>query len=168
MTDATGGEVRSAAPPLFVGPMPEPDLESAPWWEGLRAHKILLQQCSDCGRPRFPPMPSCPWCASAAWHLKESPGRGAIYSFVTAHVPISPGYESPLPYTVATVELAEGPRLLARVEPPTPVAIGDQMAPRFVDHATWTELTYVANEDSTAYADSAAHADSTVASAGGA
>jgi hypothetical protein len=144
VSDASGG-------PAIVGPLPEPDLESAPWWDGLRAHKILLQKCSDCGRVRFPPMPSCPSCASVASQLEESPGHGTVYSFVTAGVPISPGYESPLPYTVATVELAEGPRLLARVEPATPVCIGDHLAPRFVDHATWTELVYATVPPAAAY-----------------
>jgi uncharacterized OB-fold protein len=87
-------------------------------------------------------MPSCPWCASVTCHVVESPGHGTVYSFVTAHVDISPGYETDLPYTVATVELAEGPRVLGRMEPPTPVAVGDRVAPRFLDHPTWTELYF--------------------------
>jgi hypothetical protein len=77
----------------------------------------------------------------------ESPGHGTVYSFVTAHVPLSPGYETDLPYTVATVELAEGPRLLGRVEPPTPVAVGDRVAPRFFAHPTWTELYFAPDAD---------------------
>ena len=124
------------------GTAPEPDLESAAWWEGLRAHRVLLQHCADCGRTRFPPMPSCPWCAAAAFDVVESSGRGIVYSFVTAHVAVSPGYVGSLPYSVATVELAEGPRLLGRVEPPAPLAIGDAVVPRFHDHATWTELYF--------------------------
>lgn len=121
---------------------PEPDQESAAYWEALRAHRILLQRCGACGRPRFPPMPTCPWCASRACELVESTGHGVVYSFVTAHVPVSPGYAGPLPYTVATVELAEGPRLLGRVEPPAPLAVGDPVAPRFVEHPSWTELCF--------------------------
>jgi uncharacterized OB-fold protein len=124
------------------GPAPQPDLESAFWWDGLREHRLLLQRCAACGRPRFPPMPSCPGCASAATETVESEGHGVVYSFVTAHVSISPGYEGPLPYTVATVELAEGPRLLGRVDPPAPVTIGDAVEARFVAHDTWTELYF--------------------------
>jgi len=112
------------------------------WWEGLRAHRVSLQHCRDCGRTRFPPMPSCPWCASTAFDVVESAGRGIVYSFVTAHVAVSPGYRGSLPYSVATVELDEGPRLLGRVEPPSPLAIGDRVVSRFVDHATWTELYF--------------------------
>ena len=97
------------------------------WWEGLRAHRLLLQHCRDCGRTRFPPMPSCPWCASTAFDVVESTGDGVVYSYVTAHVAVSPGYAGSLPYSVATVELAEGPRLLGRVEPAAPLAIGDRV-----------------------------------------
>jgi uncharacterized OB-fold protein len=124
------------------GTAPQPDLESAAWWESLQAHRVVLQHCLDCGRTRFPPMPSCPWCASAAFDVIESTGHGIVYSFVTAQVALSPGYTGPLPYSVATVELSEGPRLLGRVEPPAPLAIGDRVVSRFLDHATWTELYF--------------------------
>jgi uncharacterized OB-fold protein len=87
-------------------------------------------------------MPWCPWFATGACDLVESTGRGVVYSFVTAHVAVSPGYVGPLPYSVATVELEEGPRLLGRVEPPSPLAIGDRVISRFLDHATWTELYF--------------------------
>jgi uncharacterized OB-fold protein len=87
-------------------------------------------------------MPSCPWCASTAFDVIESTGDGIVYSYVTAHVDASPGYAASLPYSVATVELAEGPRVLGRVEPPAPLAIGDRVVSRFVDHATWTELYF--------------------------
>jgi uncharacterized OB-fold protein len=125
-----------------AGSAPETDLESAAWWEGLRAHRVTLQHCQACDRTRFPPMSSCPWCASATFDVVESTGHGIVYSFVTAHVAVSPGYGGPLPYSVATVELAEGPRLLGRVEPSAPLAIGDRVGARFADHATWTELYF--------------------------
>jgi hypothetical protein len=74
--------------------------------------------------------------------MVESTGHGVVYSFVTAHVPVSPGYHGSLPYTVATVELVEGPRLLGRVEPPAPLAVGDPVVPHFVEHGSWTELCF--------------------------
>jgi uncharacterized OB-fold protein len=95
-------------------------------------------------------MPTCPWCASAAVDLMEATGRGAVYSFVTAHVPISPGYAGALPYAVATVELAEGPRVLGRVEPPAPLAVGDPVAARFEEHPGWTELCFGPDPDGAA------------------
>ena len=61
---------------------------------------------------------------------------------MTAHVAVSPGYGAELPYTVATVELDEGPRLLGRVESLTPPAIDAGVVARFRDHPSWTELYF--------------------------
>jgi uncharacterized protein len=125
-----------------AGIEPRPDLESAAWWEGLRAHRLLLQRCRGCDRSRFPFLPSCPWCAGASFDVVEATGQGVVYSYVTAHVAVSPGYTGALPYTVATVELGEGPRVLGRIEGPGPVAIGDRVIAAFVDHEAWTELSF--------------------------
>ncbi|MGP0032808.1 MAG: Zn-ribbon domain-containing OB-fold protein [Acidimicrobiales bacterium] len=121
---------------------PQPDSDSAAWWKGLREHRILLQLCGECRRPRHPPLPRCPWCATRTFAEVESAGRGVVYAFVTAHVAVSPGYAAELPYTVATVELDEGPRLVGRVESLHPVAIGAGVVARFRDHPSWTELYF--------------------------
>lgn len=42
-------------------------------------------------------------------------GEGRIYSFVVYHRLYHPGFEHDLPYVVAIVELAEGPRLLTNI-----------------------------------------------------
>jgi hypothetical protein len=132
------GDQPGAAP----APAPDVDLDSAGWWQGLADHRITLQRCGDCGRTRHPPMPRCPWCASSTFEVVESAGRGVVYSFVTAHVAVSPGYGGHLPYSVATVELDEGPRMLGRVESALPLSIGDEVVPRFSDHGSWTELWF--------------------------
>jgi uncharacterized OB-fold protein len=65
-----------------------------------------------------------------------------VYSYVTAHQAVSPGDDGDLPYTVATVELDEGPRVLGRVEPPLSVSVGAGVQAVFVDHPEWTELRF--------------------------
>jgi uncharacterized protein len=72
----------------------------------------------------------------------ESSCLGTVYSFVTVHAAVSPAAATLLPYTIATVELDDGPRLVGRVEPTGFTAIGDRVRPRFVDHAEWTELCF--------------------------
>ncbi len=72
----------------------------------------------------------------------QSSGLGTVYSFVTVHVAVSPAAAQLLPYTIATVELDDGPRLVGRVEPTSGAGIGDRVRPRFVDHAEWTELCF--------------------------
>ncbi len=125
-----------------AGPAPEPSPDSEAWWEGLRAHRVMLERCTSCGRIRFPPMPSCPWCASGSFDMVESSCLGTVYSFVTVHAAVSPGAAAWLPYTVATVQLDDGPRMVGRVQPNSDTGIGDRVRPRFVDHPEWTELCF--------------------------
>jgi uncharacterized protein len=72
----------------------------------------------------------------------ESSGLGTVYSFVTVHAAVSPAAAALLPYTVATVDLDDGPRMVGRVEPTGGAGIGDRVRPRFVDHSEWTELCF--------------------------
>jgi uncharacterized OB-fold protein len=96
-------------------PQPKPSPESAPFWEGAKAHKLLLPRCKSCGRFWFPPSRRCVHCLSSDFNWVESVGLGRIYSFVVFHRVYHPAFESDVPYTVAIVELDEGPRLLANI-----------------------------------------------------
>jgi uncharacterized OB-fold protein len=96
-------------------PQPRPTPESAPFWDGAKAHKLLLPRCNACGTFWFPPSRRCVHCLSPDFGWRESAGEGRIYSFVVFHRVYHPAYESDVPYTVAIVELDEGPRLLANV-----------------------------------------------------
>jgi uncharacterized OB-fold protein len=87
-------------------------------------------------------MPSCPWCASRRFDLVQSSGLGTVYSFVTVRAAVSAAAAALLPYTIATVQLGEGPRMVGRIEPNGGTAIGDRVRPRFVDHPEWTELCF--------------------------
>jgi len=89
-------------------------------------------------------MPSCPWCAWPGFEAVESSGLGTVYSFVTVHVAFSPAAAELVPYTIATVELDDGPRLVGRAGPTGGARIGDRVRPRFVDHPGWTELCFEA------------------------
>jgi len=72
----------------------------------------------------------------------ESSCLGSVYSFVTIHASVSAAAAASLPYTVATVQLDDGPRMVGRVEPTAGAVIGDRVRPRFVDHPAWTELCF--------------------------
>jgi uncharacterized OB-fold protein len=128
---------------LPAAPAPHTDIESAAYWQALREHRIVLQRCTACGRMRFPPMPGCPYCGSRDRTEVEAGGGGHIYSFVRVHRALTPAMEGQTPYAVATVQLDEGPRMLARIEgDPAAVQIDATVRPVFVDHDTWTELRF--------------------------
>jgi uncharacterized OB-fold protein/acyl dehydratase len=111
-------------------PRPALTRDNAWWFEALRAHQLLIQRCASCGVLRHPPRPMCDRCQSLEWDTVEASGRGEVYSFVVNHFPQVPAFDYPL--TVGLIELAEGTRLVANVDPP--VQIGMAVELYFVDH----------------------------------
>ena len=53
--------------PKYDKPLPMPDLETQPFWDGAKAGKLLLPKCLDCGQYHFFPRALCPHCRSENW-----------------------------------------------------------------------------------------------------
>ena len=121
---------------------PLPDEESTFYWEGLREHRVLVQQCAACRLHRFPPMPACPHCGAPGGDVVELDGTGTVYSWIVVHRAFNPAFAHDAPYTVATVQLASGCRTVARVESSGPLTVGDALEAAYVDHDGWTELRF--------------------------
>lgn len=119
---------------------PEPDQDSAPYWEALRAHRVSLPRCESCSRRHFPPTPSCPFCSHATMRWDDVSASGSIYSFITVHRAFDPAFTDEVPYVIATIDVDAGARMIGRLtgEP----AIGARVEPEFVDHDDWTELRF--------------------------
>jgi uncharacterized OB-fold protein len=95
----------------------------APFWEGLRRHELLVQQCSECGRLRFVPSELCPACSSASAAWSRVSGRGRVYTYTVVHRAPTPAYQAEAPYALAYVELDEGLRMPARLVDVDPAAV---------------------------------------------
>ena len=96
----------------YAKPLPQPTALTKPFWAHCRQHELWLQCCLDCGKYRFYPTASCPFCASEDTEWRRVSGRGSIYSWIVVHRAIDPAWEDAVPFTVAVVELAEQPHLL--------------------------------------------------------
>ncbi|WP_299572823.1 Zn-ribbon domain-containing OB-fold protein [uncultured Williamsia sp.] len=94
-----------------LAPTISPDTQF--FWDGLRDHTILIQQCSDCGTRRFPPRPMCFSCQSLKWETVTAAGTGTVHSFVMPQYPPLPFFE--YPYIVALIDLDEGVRLVSNL-----------------------------------------------------
>jgi uncharacterized OB-fold protein/acyl dehydratase len=116
-------------------PRPRPAItqDNAFWFEGARAHKLLIQHCTSCGTLRHPPLPACAVCGSLDWDTVESSGRGTLYSYVVVHYPQVPAFEYPLP--IGLILLEEGTRLVANLDgmPLDAIEIGMALRAEFVD-----------------------------------
>jgi uncharacterized OB-fold protein len=113
-------------------PVPVASLESKPYWEGIRQHRLLLPRCAACGRTWFPPSHLCPRCGSGDVGWAQSSGRGKVFSYVVFHRAYHPGFADDVPYAVALVELEEGPRLLGNVIGVPPDQVACEMPVRVV------------------------------------
>src|SRR3954470_991437 len=103
-------------------PLPAITPETRHFWEGARAGELRLQKCAACAHVYFPPRPFCPKCAGRDVAVVKASGRAKLHSYVI-HARPTPGLDAP--YSIAVVELAEGPRMMTNIVgcPQTPEAL---------------------------------------------
>lgn len=99
-------------------PQPEPTELSRPFWDALHDGALTFQRCAPCGRGWLPARAHCPHCLSSDWRRERASGDARLVSWVVYRVAYHPAFEHRLPYTVAVVELAEGPRMISNVVGP--------------------------------------------------
>ncbi len=100
----------------YSKPLPEPTLDSQPFWDALKKHRLELQKCGDCGKIRHYPRPVCDKCYSMKVEWVEASGKGKVFSWTVSHHPFHPGFKEDVPYILATVELEEGVRMISRLK----------------------------------------------------
>lgn len=96
-------------------PVPVPDEISAPFFDGARQGKLMLQHCTACDRWSFPVRERCPHCFAAKLEWKAASGKGTLYTYTIMHQVMNPGFASSVPYNVSQIDLAEGVRMIANV-----------------------------------------------------
>lgn len=107
-------------------PLPLPDEDSRPFYDGAAAGKFMLMRCKTCGAARMPSRHHCDECLSPEYEWFQATGRGEVRTFGVMHQRYHPGFAAEIPYVVAIVELEEGPRLPANIvgTPPAEVRVG--------------------------------------------
>ena len=85
------------------------DALDAPYWDGARAHRLMVQICEKCGHAQWPPEEICSACHSfdLAWH--EVAGSARISSWSRFWHPVHPALRGHGPYIVVVVELTDLP-----------------------------------------------------------
>jgi uncharacterized OB-fold protein len=123
-------EAKTRAAATRPRPLPSITHDNAFFWEGVEKGLLLIQRCS-CGALRHPPGPMCPKCQSLEWDTLAASGRGVVYSFVLAHHPKIPPFDSPNP--IVLVELEEGTRIVSNLVgiDPEAIEIGMRVRARF-------------------------------------
>ncbi len=100
---------------MYDKPLPAIDPGTETFWAEARAHRLTIPYCLDCGRHHFYPRSLCPHCHSDRLEWAQVSGRGTIYSFTVARKPAGPAFAPDLPYVIALIDLAEGPRMMTNL-----------------------------------------------------
>jgi uncharacterized OB-fold protein len=87
---------------------PSVNPETQPFWEATAQGKLLIKKCTSCGEVHFYPRTHCPFCFSDKTDWVETSGKGTVYTYSVMR-------RAPVPYCIAYVELAEGPRIMSNI-----------------------------------------------------
>ena len=97
-------------------PAPKPNayMDTRPFWDAAKQHKLVIQFCLETSKPQFVPRPVSLQTGKRNLEWRQVSGRGTVYSF-TNTFSAWPGHEARVPYLVALVELEEGARILGNL-----------------------------------------------------
>jgi uncharacterized OB-fold protein len=98
-------------PPAKVPrPVPETDEAWAPFFDAAKRGELMVRRCKGCGAWLGIDKTICPECLGDRVEWAKASGKGTLFTFGLMHQRYHPGFESEIPYNIAVVELAEGPR----------------------------------------------------------
>lgn len=87
---------------------------SAPFWEGTRQKKLVIQYCRDTGQYQFFPRAVSVFTGSDNLEWREVSGLGEVFTFTIARVGRG-GFADAVPFIVASVLLEEGVTILSNI-----------------------------------------------------
>lgn len=96
---------------MYDKPLPVPTERTQPFWDGLKAHRLDIQQCDACHAWVFFPRLHCPKCFSQTLSWKTVSGQGELLTYTLSHLPTMPEFADDLPQKLAVVRLDEGPHI---------------------------------------------------------
>lgn len=100
-------------------PLPLPDSDSRPYWEGLKQGELRIQHCNTCSNYVFYPRSLCPHCFSDQLSWVTALGKGTIYSYTVVHQAYG-SFADAVPFVIALVTLTEGVRMMTRLVDASP------------------------------------------------
>ncbi len=115
----------------------------------LDEDKLMGSKCRKCGQIYVPPRHFCFECFSEDMEWLEMKGEGELAAYTCIYIGpafmIEQGYDRKNPYCTGVVKLAEGPRVVARIEgvdasKPESIKIGTPMAVDFLHVGEGEEL----------------------------
>lgn len=94
-------------------PLPRPNVQTQPYWDGAAAGELRYQRCVACGHVQTIPRSLCEQCQGGRLDWKQSERRGTVLTFTTVHRAPLPAFKEMVPYVIAIVDMDEGFRVMA-------------------------------------------------------
>jgi uncharacterized OB-fold protein len=99
-------------------PLPHPNIDSQPYWEGAARDELRYQRCAACHHAQFPPRAQCLRCGGKVeWQL--SAGAGVVHSYTRVERAPSAAFKAQLPQVH---------EFLAKFGDDLPAELSDQLA----------------------------------------
>lgn len=122
-------------------PLPVPDSESTPFWDGMRENRLMLQRVASTGEHLFPPVTFCPGSLERPEWIQAS-GKGTVFSWIVVRHPVPRDiYADEVPYVVALVALDEGCRMTGNIVDCAPEDVRAGMPVEIVYNRVTPEIT---------------------------
>ncbi|MGV3482282.1 MAG: Zn-ribbon domain-containing OB-fold protein [Sphingobium sp.] len=122
-------------------PLPVPDSESTPFWDGMRENRLMLQRVASTGEHLFPPVTFCPGSLERPEWVQAS-GKGTVFSWIVVRHPVPRDiYADEVPYVVALVALDEGCRMTGNIVDCAPEDVRAGMPVEIVYNRVTPEIT---------------------------
>lgn len=99
----------------------EPDTSA--FWAATADGRLTYLACRRCGAVVFFPRSHCPADLGRDLDVRESAGRGTLYSFTVLRRSAAPGHQGRLPVVLGLVQLDEGFRMLTEIVGAEPGAV---------------------------------------------
>jgi len=103
--------------------------------------ELRFQRCGDCAAWRHVPREMCAECGSSKWDWVRSSGKGTIFTWTTAAVPLHPAFKGATPYAAVVVEMEEGVRVVSEVVDCAPEDLAVDMPVEVVFEEVTPEVT---------------------------
>lgn len=116
-------------------PFPRPSRVSAPFWAAAKEHRLVLQRSKRTGRFVYYPRVISPFAINDELTWEPVSGRGKVLGHTTVRRADEASLEALVPYSLAVVELEEGPRMTTNIVgcPPDHVYVGMPVEATFED-----------------------------------
>ena len=99
----------------YQKPLPQPNPDTRPFWDGCSKHELRFQKCISCGHIRWAAAIICPDCYSKEVKWMRASGKGTVYTYSVYHRAFHPSFEKDIPYVTAIIALEEGPHFLSNI-----------------------------------------------------